>query len=242
MLSDFYIAMITQILPTLVFTAALGHCLSRCYEWSYEGLSYSRRFVNSLTLSCLTSCTLMMAISAHALLGLGLFGAMAMVRYRVNARDLWEMSFIFASLVTGLCVGVGMRTLAVSFCFTFCISAYLLSKAGFGATLRFDGMIRFWLPTQKTMTSNPLQSQQVGEVQAQAVETILTQYCDRYLLIALREGAQGEGAELSYQIALKGRQRSTKRIASRTELIQALRTKIGAEEITIMSQDHHLEL
>ena len=75
----------------------------------------------------------MMAISAHAMLGLGLFGAMAMVRYRVNARDLWEMSHL-ASLVTGLCVGTGMRLLAISFCLTFCAVAYLLAKMGSGAT------------------------------------------------------------------------------------------------------------
>ena len=238
-LSALWTSALSHTLPTLLLVAALGQCLSRCYEWSYEGLSYSRRFVNSLTLSALTSCALMMAISAHAMLGLGLFGAMAMVRYRVNARDLWEMSFIFASLVTGLCVGTGMRLLAISFCLTFCAVAYLLAKMGFGATLRFDGVIRFWLPTpqnQREGTDARSQSRSL------AVESLLKRYCARHLLIAFREGAQGEGAELSYQVALKGRQRSARRAEASADLIEALRVDLGAEEITLMSQDHHLEL
>ena len=239
---------LTHVLPTLALTAALGQCLSRCFEWSYEGLSYSRRFVNSLTLSAMTSCALMMAISAHAMLGLGLFGAMAMVRYRVNARDLWEMSFVFASLVTGLCVGVGMRTLAVNFCLLFCVAAYMLAKGGLGAQLRFDGVIRFWIPAPTQPDLNPSStpdatlSPSSPRGNAIAVEAILSRYCARYLLIALREGAQGEGAEISYQIALSGRQRSSRRVAARAELIESLRAELGAEEITLMSQDHHLEL
>jgi hypothetical protein len=188
----------------------------------------------------------MMAISAHAMLGLGLFGAMAMVRYRVNARDLWEMSFIFSSLVTGLCVGVGMRTLAVAFCLSFCLVAYILAKAGLGATLRFDGVIRFWLPAHPKAgrdTQVDVASPSVSaEGDAVAVEDVLPRYCANYLLIALREGAQGEGAEISYQIALNGRQRSARRATARAELIEALRVELRAEEITLMSQDHHLEL
>ena len=248
-LSAMWMETLTHIIPTLALTAALGQCLSRCYEWSYEGLSYSRRFVNSLTLSTLTSCALMMAISAHAMLGLGLFGAMAMVRYRVNARDLWEMSFIFSSLVTGLCVGVGMRTLAVAFCLSFCLVAYILAKAGIGATLRFDGVIRFWLPAHPRAArdaqidpTDPASSSVRTERDAVAVEDVLRRYCANYLLIALREGAQGEGAEISYQIALSGRQRSARRATARAELIEALRVELRAEEITLMSQDHHLEL
>jgi len=189
----------------------------------------------------------MMAISAHAMLGLGIFGAMAMVRYRVNARDLWEMGFVFASLVTGLCVGVGMRTLAVAFCLLFCLTAYVLSKAGLGATLRFDGVIRFWLPFsshigQPSAMESEAKSTPADLMRTVAVEEILERYCAHHMLIALREGAQGEGAEVSYQIALNGRQRSARRATARAELIAALRTELKAEEVTLMSQDHHLEL
>ena len=51
------------------------------YELTYQGLSYRRRFVHSLILSCLTSCALMMALNYQVAVGLGLIGMMAMVRF-----------------------------------------------------------------------------------------------------------------------------------------------------------------
>ena len=223
-----WVSSLTEYGPSLLIAAALGHLLSLCYEWTYEGLSYSRRFVNSLTLSTLSACALMIALNAQLALGVGLIGAMAMLRYRVNARDLWEMSFIFASLVTGLATGMGRRHLAALFCIGFCLTATLLIRGGLGAKARFDGVIRFWLPHQDQHSTN--------------LETLIGEFCSAYQLVALREGAQGTGAEVSYHISLKGRRGSDLRATKREELINALRDQLGAEEIVLMAQDHHLEL
>lgn len=218
----------SSLLPLLI-SVALGHCLSICYEWTYEGLSYSRRFVNSLTLTSLSACALMLAMNAHLLIGLGLVGTLSMLRYRVNARDLWEMAFVFASLILGLAVGLGQRGLAASFCVCFCLTAVVLIKGSLGATQRFDGILRFWV-THENDEPRP------------AIEQVLNRHCSHFQLVSYRQGAQGEGAEVSYHIALKGRQGSDRRQASRDGLLSELRDEIMAEELTLLAQEHHVEL
>ena len=240
-LSDFqYIELVSQVLPQLLLALTFGHCLSMCYELSYEGLSYSRRFVNSLTLLSLICCTLMIAISSHLALGLGVLSSMAMIRFRVNMRDLWEMSFVFAALVVGLCCGVDLIGVGLLFTMTFCLIAMLLSRGQVGGRFRYDGVLRFWLPYQKQPHSES-QEQLNGGTQLD-VSSILNRYCSSYQLISIREGAQGSGAEMTFHLTLKGRQRSEHKQASRAALFNALRDELGVEDLNLMSQDHHLEL
>jgi hypothetical protein len=231
----------TSILPNLLISAALGQSLSIFYEWSYEGLSFSRRFVNSLTLLTLTSCVLMLAISFHLTLGLGLLGSMAMIRFRVNTRDLWEMSFVFAALVSGLCCGINLILIASMFTLLFCITAYCLAKGQVGAQFRYDGVLRFWLPYQ-ALDQDQQASKRSSHDSQIALEGILSRYGSNYQLISMREGSQGEGAEVTYHITLKGRRRTEQKAHSRAALFNDLKTLLNVEELTLLSQDHHLEL
>ena len=234
-LTDQGLNVIFQIGPQLILSFGLGHCLSICYELSYEGLSYSRRFVNSLTLLSMICCALMIAISNHIALGLGVLSSMAMIRFRVNMRDLWEMSFVFSSLVVGLCCGVDLLYVALTFTFLFCLIAYLLSRGRVGGRFRYDGVLRFWLP-YISEGDVEVSEQQIG------VTSILKRYCSSHQLISIREGAQGSGAEMTFHLKLKGRQRSERKQESRAALFEALRGELGAEDLNLMSQDHHLEL
>lgn len=227
--------------PQLLLATALGQVLSICYELSYEGLSFSRRFVNSLTLLTLTSCVLMLAISVHIALGLGLLGSMSMIRFRVNARDLWEMSFLFSALVTGLCCGINLFWIAISFTTLFSLVAYYLSKGHIGTQFRFDGVLRFWLPYH-FINHDSVESTPPDAKHNHALEDVLKKYASNYQLISMREGSQGEGAEVSYHITLKGRRHTDRKAANRQALFKDLKLILGCEELTLLSQDHHLEL
>ena len=233
---------LSSLLPSFILAVALGQALALCYELSYEGLSFSRRFINGLNLLTLSSAALMTALATHYALGLGLIGSMAMLRFRVNTRDLWEMSFVFAALVSGLACGLKLYTIACVFNFLFCVLAYLLSKGQVGAQFRFDGVLRFWLPyvlssdQSKSTDSAQLRSPQF------ALEQVLRSYCASYQLISMREASQGEGSEMSYHVTLKGRRQSIDREHNRAALFAELKTRFGVEEMSLLSQDHHLEL
>ena len=236
------ISTLLSVLPTFLLSIALGQAFSICYEWSYEGLSFSRRFINGLSLITLCSAALMLAISTHLALGLGLLGSMAIIRFRVNTRDLWEMSFVFAALVAGLCCGIQLFVIAIAFTGCFCVLASILIKGQVGAQFRFDGVLRFWLPYVLDDDSQTDRPHSLARSPQLALETLLQSYSASYQLISMREGSQGEGAEMSYHITLKGRRRSGERERHRAALFNDLKSQFGVEELSLLSQDHHLEL
>lgn len=233
---------LSLLLPNFILAIALGQALALSYEMSYEGLSFSRRFINGLNLITLSSAALMTALSTHYALGLGLLGSMAMLRFRVNTRDLWEMSFVFAALVSGLACGLKLYMVACCFTLLFCGLAYLLSKGKVGAQFRFDGVLRFWLPYVLEPELSPaVKAAQLKSPQL-ALEQLLRAYCSSYQLISMREASQGEGSEMSYHVTLKGRRQSAKREQNRAALFAELKARFNVEELSLLSQDHHLEL
>ena len=133
-------------LLVLLSAFALGHLVAFTYERTFEGMSYSRSFVQSMVLSSVVAATLMLAIGDNLARGLGVMGTMALVRYRTNIRDPRDMVFMFAALAVGLAVGVRSFPAAVFGTVAFCAAAASLQWTTFGQRKRFDGMLRFWLP------------------------------------------------------------------------------------------------
>ena len=211
------------ILGSLSLALCLGQALAFVYDWSYQGLSYSRSFTLSLPLAALSSALVMLAISGSLVLGLGALGTMSFVRFRTNIRDLWDMSFLFAALALGFSCGAQSPRAAIVGAILFCGAALLLRWSGAGRRQRFDGVLRFALPRPAPGISS-----------AGAAETTLRPLCRRLQLLSVREHSQGEQLELSYQLQLRPRQ-------TQGSLIDAL-SAAGAREITFFAQDQHSEL
>ena len=91
---------------TLFSTYALCQLIAFTYERTYEGMSYSRGYVQALILSGLVAAMLMMAIGDNLARGLGIMGTMALVRYRTSIREPRDMVFMFAGLAVGVAAGV----------------------------------------------------------------------------------------------------------------------------------------
>ena len=209
-----------MIVMTLSLSVALSQGLALCYELTYEGLSYQRRFVHSLTLTTLVSCTLMLSIGGSLALGLGVLGAMAMVRFRTNIRDIWDMTFLFCALTIGFACGARQPWVAILCTLFFCVIAWISVKGRFGATHHFDGVVQIW---RRAEQSGP------------DLEEVLGRSCLRASLVSLREGGQGDYLELSYQITFH-------RDARREALVEDLRGLSGVSEVSLLLQDDHLEL
>src|SRR5574344_2193301 len=71
---------------TMVYTLLLAFVLSSLIGYTYEktflGLSYSRNFVQALVLSSVVAATVMQAIGDNVGRGLGMLGALSIVRFR----------------------------------------------------------------------------------------------------------------------------------------------------------------
>ena len=139
-------------LITLAYTLILTFILSSVIAWTYEktflGLSYSRNFVQAIVLSAVVAATVMQAIGDNVGRGLGMMGALSVVRFRTSFKDPRDIMFVFASLGAGIGCGVYAWGAAVGGTIAFSAVAFLLSRTGLGTKHFFDGMLRFALPNE----------------------------------------------------------------------------------------------
>jgi uncharacterized membrane protein YhiD involved in acid resistance len=212
-------------LITLAYTLILTFILSSVIAWTYEktflGLSYSRNFVQAIVLSAVVAATVMQAIGDNVGRGLGMMGALSVVRFRTSFKDPRDIMFVFASLGAGIGCGVYAWGAAVGGTIAFSAVAFLLSRTGLGTKHFFDGMLRFALPNE-------------GEARAK-IESILHDSLKTYILITMREVDGGARIDCAYQVRL----RATKPAA---EILSDLSKIDGISDVQFMMQDATTEM
>lgn len=210
-----------DVLLSLLVALLLGKLISFTYDRTHFGLSYSVSFSQALVLGALVSSMLMMAIGDNLARGLGILGTMALVRFRTNVPDSRDMIFVFAALAAGVSAGVRSFHVAVLGAALFSAVAYYLNWEPSQRAHEFDGMIRFWA--------------QRGEKVWQEVQGVLDAQCRTFVLVAMREIAQGERTEYSFQFKLK-------RSADRNDLFRGLEAIAGTGGVTLLLEDAHREI
>ena len=95
-----------RVAATVLLAAfAMSHLLALVYVWTHRGLSYSQSYVQTLVMSSVVTALMMLTIGTNLVFGIGMVGAMALVRFRTNLRDPRDMVFVFAALVCGIATG-----------------------------------------------------------------------------------------------------------------------------------------
>ena len=212
-------------LITLAYTLILTFILSSVIAWTYEktflGLSYSRNFVQAIVLSAVVAATVMQAIGDNVGRGLGMMGALSVVRFRTSFKDPRDIMFVFASLGAGIGCGVYAWGAAVGGTIAFSCVAFLLSRTGLGTKHFFDGMLRFALPNEPKVRGQ--------------VEDIMKGNLKTFILITMREVDGGARLDVAYQIRL----RATKPAA---EILTMLSKIEGISDVQFMMQDATTEM
>lgn len=178
----------TQILCSIFAAFALCLMIAAVYQWTYKGLSYSRSFVHTLVLGGMISCILILAIGNNLARGLGILGTLAVIRFRTNIRDPYDIVFLFAALAIGIATGASVYLVAVLGTLCFCTAVVFLHASPFASRREYEGLLRFHLPPQSAAEEK--------------VREVFSRYCAAFELIAMREAVQGERLEYSYQIRL----------------------------------------
>ena len=180
---------------TLVYTLLLAFSLSSAiayvYEKTFMGLSYSRNFVQALVLSSIVAATIMQAIGDNVGRGLGMMGALAIVRFRAYFKDPRDIMFLFASLGAGIGCGVFAWGIAIGGTIAFIIAAFIVSRAGLGNRHFFDGLLRFSMPNE-------------SEARLE-LEKLLKKHLKIFVLVTMRELEGGKRLDCAYQIRLKNK-------------------------------------
>lgn len=199
----------------------LGSLIAFTYIKTFRGLSYSRNYIHSLILAPIVTSIAMQAIGDNVARGIGMMGAVSLLRFRTNIKDPRDMFFIFAALALGLSTGVQSYTIAIIGSLAFCVVAWILFKTPFTSDNYFDGLLRLNL------------TKSVDE--QQLLEQSLKDNCDSFYLLNVRELAQGDRLDFTYQIKFK-------KDKSSQDLINRIQKIDNARAINIMMQETVVDL
>ncbi len=210
---------------TMVYTLLLAFVLSSLIGYTYEktflGLSYSRNFVQALVLSSVVAATVMQAIGDNVGRGLGMLGALSIVRFRTSFKDPRDIMFLFAALGAGIGCGVFAWGVAAGGTLAFCAVAVVLSRTGLGSKHFFDGMLRFAMPNESEARL--------------ALEKTLRGNLKTFVLVTMREVDGGERIDVAYQVRLKPSRPAA-------EVIVELGKIKGLSDVQFMMQDATTEM
>jgi hypothetical protein len=197
-----------------------SHVIALVYLWSHRSLSYSQSFVQALVMASVGSAMMMLVIGNNIVWGIGMVGALALVRFRTNLRDPRDMMFIFMSLVIGLASGTMALSVAVSGTVVFSLVALYLGRLSFGFRNYFDALLRFTV---------------AGAEGATAAAQCLRDHCSRSALTVLQQVSQGEAMEHVYQVRFR-------REGSQEQLVRDLERVGGLSNLSLMLEETRVEI
>lgn len=197
-----------------------SHVVALVYLWSHRSLSYSQSFVQALVMASVGSSMMMLVIGNNIVWGIGMVGALALVRFRTNLRDPRDMMFIFMSLVIGLAAGTMALSVALAGTVVFSLVALYLGRLSFGFRNYFDALLRFTVAGSET---------------AAAAAECLRAHCSRSALTVVQQVSQGEAMEHVYQVRFR-------REGSQEALVRDLERVGGLSNLSLMLEESRVEL
>ncbi|MBK8804396.1 MAG: DUF4956 domain-containing protein [Fibrobacteres bacterium] len=177
----------------VIYASLLSAVLSGLVAWTYSatfhGLSFSKSYVQSLILVSLVAATVMQAVGDSIARGLGIMGALAVVRFRTAFTDPKDLVFLFAAIAAGLGCGIYAWTVSVVGILAFCAAAWVLYRADIGDHLAYDGLVRF----------------SIGDAEAsrEPISTLLRRDLKHFALVSMREVAGGTRLDCAYQVKFR---------------------------------------
>ena len=212
---------VQQIIMSLLMSFILSLIIASVYRWTYQNLSYSRAFVHTQVLGSLVTCTMIMAIGNNLATGLGILGTLAIIRFRTPIRDPRDIIFLFSCLSIGIACGASVFPVAIIGTLFFCLAAIYLHWSPFASKREYEGLLRFILPS--------------GSASESEVEKVFAKFCNSSLLVAMREAAQGDSIEYSYQIRLRDP-------SYQTDLLDGLNEIPDIRETSLLMQRSTVEI
>lgn len=209
------------VLLSFLFSFFLSSLIAIVYERTFQGLSWSRGLMQSMVLGSAITCLLMIAIGDNVARGIGIVGSLAIIRFRTNLRDPRDLVFLFAALGAGVACGVQSYIAAVFGTLIFCAIAIAVHASMFGLRRKYDGLVRFQIPTG-------------GRPAAQVAE-IMQAIPRTFALVTARSISQGNLVDCTYQVKLA-------READSARLMEALERLEGIRGLTYMNHSSTVEV
>ncbi len=160
------------ILITVLSSFFLASLIVLTYELTTKNIDRPVHFLQSMALISIVAATVMQAIGDSVARGLGMLGALAIIRFRTRLDDPRNITFMFAAIAAGIACGVLGFSIAFIGTIGFCVAAILLRFSPLSDTSNLVGNLR-------------LRYLQDGEAEKE-VDRLLKKFCQHYELQEVR--------------------------------------------------------
>ena len=160
----------------LLLSFVLSTIIAFTHKRTFKGVGYSWKFFQAIVLSSIVAAMVMMAIGDSLARGLGMLGALAIIRFRTLLRDPRNIIFIFASLCVGIAAGVYGFAIAISGTVIFCVVAFSLAFYASHLGTSRENVIVFSLANQTDLPD---------------IKGVISDYSDRHKLLSMAHNKQG---------------------------------------------------
>jgi len=114
------------VLYTICSAIGLGILIAITYVNTTHSVGRHNHFVQALILVTIVAATIIQAIGDSVARGLGMLGALSIIRFRTTVRDPRNIVFIFSAIAAGIACGVFGFLIAFVGTGAFCATAFLL--------------------------------------------------------------------------------------------------------------------
>jgi uncharacterized membrane protein YhiD involved in acid resistance len=165
-----------QSITLIGFSVLLAFLLSSLLVFTYEKVSRDvvtpDHFLQSLILMSIVTTMIMQSIGDSPARGFGIFGALAILRFRTQLISPRNISFIFAAMAVGIACGVYSFSNAIIGTLAFSLGAFFLRLTPFSRKNNLRGQLRIEVPAEA--------------VYRQQIETTIRPYSKRFVLKRMR--------------------------------------------------------
>ena len=215
---------VLTVLITVLFSFLLSTLLAFTYDKTTRSAGRSLHYIQTLVLISLVAASVMLAIGDSLARGLGMLGALAIIRFRTALRDPRNMAFMFASLAVGISCGVGGFIIAAVGTTGFCVVAFLLRFSPFSSANNLVGTLRYeYLPNL---------------VDEGSVHEIIDRYCRSKTMISQKINIDSAGSHRLrnvYRVRLRREEKAL-------EFVHVLREVAILHKVSFDLEDQNEEL
>jgi uncharacterized membrane protein YhiD involved in acid resistance len=159
------------IIISIVLAFTLSSLIVFTYQFTTDKVDQSKNLMQAIVLLSIVAATVMQAIGDSIARGLGMLGALAIIRFRTTLRNPRNIAFVFASLAVGIGCGVYGFLVALLGTVGFCSSAFLLKFSYFGKRAELKGELSLEVKYDNTLQER--------------IEEKLKESCSAYELIEI---------------------------------------------------------
>ncbi|MFZ9982552.1 MAG: DUF4956 domain-containing protein [Cyclobacteriaceae bacterium] len=186
----------------------LASVIAITHRLTHRGDQYPNQFFQALVLGSVVTAMVMLAIGDSLARGLGVFGAMAIIRFRTRIDDPRNVLFLFAALSSGLAVGVYGFTVSLVGTVIFCLGAVVL----------------YYSPFRTFVHSHQLVIGGSQLLEKSKIDIILKDYTFESKLTGSGSDSE-DGFRLEYSLSLKGQKDDLVRLLAAVDGVKQVRVR-----------------